>query len=255
MIDTHTHIYLQEFDTDRDLVIQRAKDAGITALLLPNIDLDSVEALHQCIQAYRSFCKPMMGLHPCSVTASYKDALEKLSTYLHLKSTAYCGIGEIGLDYYWDNTFVNEQKKALETQLNWCDHFSLPFSMHTREAIEDAIAITKTFLDKGVRGVFHCFGGSLAQAKQIIDMNCMLGIGGVVTYKKAALDEVLRYIPLSHIVLETDAPYLPPVPNRGKRNEPAYLTYIVKRIAGIYSVSESEVMQQTADNARRMFGE
>ncbi len=253
MIDTHTHIYLPEFDNDRDAVLLRAQQEGVTQVLLPNIDLDSVESMHSCVASNKSFCKAMIGLHPCSVKDDYKIVLEKLKQYLNPESNPYCAIGEIGLDYYWDKNFIREQQDALHTQLQWASDYNLPFSMHTRDAMDDAIAITADFMKQRVRGVFHCFGGTIEQAEKIITLNCMLGIGGVVTYKKAALDEVLKFIPLSNIVLETDAPYLTPVPFRGKRNEPAYLKYIVQQLAGIYHLSEAAVIQQTSDNAKRIF--
>lgn len=251
MIDTHTHIYLPEFDSDRDVVIIRARQAGIDYLLLPNIDEESVDVMHALVQKEPELCKPMMGLHPCSVKADYEEVLKRLRKYFDVQK--YIAVGEIGLDYYWDKTFVEQQKKALQIQLQWCIDLQLPFSMHTREAMDDAIETVKQFESASVRGVFHCFGGTKEQAKKIIDMNCMLGIGGVVTYKKAALDEVLKYIPLDYLVLETDAPYLSPVPMRGKRNEPAYLTYIISRLATIYHCYESEIKERSSFNAKRMF--
>jgi TatD DNase family protein len=253
MIDTHTHIYLPEFDSDRDEAITRAKTSGVSKLLLPNIDEASVEPMLKLVALYNTFCKPMMGLHPCSVKEDYRDVLATLEQHLVSGKAAYCAIGEIGLDYYWDKTYINHQHQALRIQLHWAAEYKLPFSMHTRDAMDDAIGIVAEHFTRGVHGVFHCFGGSVEQAKKIISMNCMLGIGGVVTYKKTALDEVLKYIPLDYIVIETDAPYLTPVPFRGKRNEPAYLIYLVKRLAEIYRLSEEEIIQCTSDNARRMF--
>lgn len=252
MIDTHTHIYLSEFDADRDAMISRAQSAGISHLLLPNIDQDSVEDMHRCVEVYTGFCKPMLGLHPCSVKDNYKEVLSRLKLYLD-SDRCYCAIGEIGLDYYWDKQYVPQQHNALSTQLEWAVSKGLPFSMHTRDAMDDAISITKDCVHYKTRGVFHCFGGSMDQARKILDLNCALGIGGVVTYKKSMLEDVLKFVPLDAIVLETDAPYLPPVPYRGKRNEPAYLNYIAIKLAEIYQVDKQVIIEKTTANARSIF--
>jgi TatD DNase family protein len=255
VIDTHTHVYLPEFNADRTDVIQRARTAGVTQLLLPNIDSRSIDDTHRLADEHPSVCLPMMGLHPCSVKENWKEELEVVKDWLFGSKRRYVGVGEIGLDYYWDKTFVTEQQAALRKQLEWAALIELPFSMHTREATDDCIDIVIEVQQKHpkLRGVFHCFGGTLDQARRIVGLNCMVGIGGVVTYKKAGLDVVLNDVPLEHVVLETDAPYLSPVPFRGKRNEPAYLVHVVNKLSKIYGVDTNAVNEQTDRNAVAMF--
>jgi len=255
MTDTHTHLYLPEFDADRAEMLERSHQAGLNYMLLPNIESGSIDAMHALVDNSASRCLPMMGLHPCSVKANWKDELEVVKDWLFGSKRKYYGVGEIGLDYYWDKSFVNEQHIALRKQLEWAALLDLPFSMHTREATDDCIQIVAAVKKEHptLRGVFHCFGGTFEQANKIIDLDSMLGIGGVVTYKKAGLDLVLQHVPLEHIVLETDAPYLSPVPFRGKRNEPSYLKHVVDKLAGIYSKSAVEIEAQTDANASRMF--
>lgn len=255
MIDTHTHLYLPEFDTDRSEMLQRSHQAGVKYMLLPNIESGSINSMHALVDDKESKCLPMMGLHPCSVKENWKEELEIVKDWLFGSKRKYYGVGEIGLDYYWDKTFVTEQHEALRKQLRWAALLDLPFSMHTREATDDCIQIVTEVKQKhpNLRGVFHCFGGTLEQANQIIALNCMLGIGGVVTYKKSGLDAVLKEVSLEHVVLETDAPYLSPVPHRGKRNEPAYLKNVVDKLADVYGKSATEIETQTDINASRMF--
>lgn len=255
MIDTHTHLYLPEFNNDIDAVLKSAQAAGLRYALLPNIESNTAEAMHALVDKHAGVCLPMMGLHPCSVKENWKDEIEIVKDWLFGSKRKYYGVGEIGLDYHWDKTFVNEQQAALKKQLEWAALLDLPFSMHTREATDDCIQIVTDVRQKhaNLRGVFHCFGGSLDQANKIVELNCMLGIGGVVTYKKSGLDLVLQHIPLNHVVLETDAPYLSPVPFRGKRNEPSYLKHVVEKLAEVYALSATEIEARTDANAVRMF--
>jgi TatD DNase family protein len=254
VIDTHTHIYLTEFEADCDLMLERARQIGVRYMLMPNIDTGSVNALRELAGKY-SDCLPMMGLHPTSVKSNWKNDLVEIEKLLFDESRNYVGVGEIGLDYYWDRTFINEQQNVFRKHLEWAAQLDKPVSIHSREATDDCI---KIFFDvqqqhANLRGVFHCFGGTFEQAQKIISMNAMLGIGGVVTYKKSGLGELLRHVSIEKVVLETDAPYLTPVPFRGKRNEPSYLTYVIAKLAEVYGLTTAEVEKQTDDNAKQMF--
>ena len=255
MIDTHTHLYLLEFSNDIDAVLNAAQTAGLRYALLPNIDSISVEAMHALVDRHPKVCFPMMGLHPCSVKENWEAQLDIVQTFLFKSGRFYCGVGEIGLDYYWDKTFVKQQQEAYKLQLTWAAKTQKATSIHTRDATDDAIQLFADIQkdNKDLRGVFHCFGGTLDQANRIVAMNCKLGIGGVVTYKKSGLDAVLKYVPLENIVLETDAPYLTPVPHRGKRNEPVYLTFVIDKLAEIYNCSPKEIVEQTDKNALELF--
>jgi TatD DNase family protein len=254
LIDTHTHLYLPEFDTDRDVVMQRAFDAGVQKILLPNIDSTSNASLFNLIKQYPKNCFAMMGLHPCSVKENWENELDNCRSYLFDSDrNKFFGIGEIGLDYYWDKTFINEQQECLRLQLKWAKELSLPVSIHSRNAIDDCIEIVSVEKNKNLNGVFHCFSGTLEQAQKIIGLGFYLGIGGVVTFKNGGLDKILPNIPLEHLVLETDAPYLAPVPHRGKRNESSYLKLVMQKIAEIKSVSVEEVERITSANALKVF--
>lgn len=254
MIDTHTHIYLPEFDADKSMMLERAKTKGVKHLLLPSIEQGTYQMMYDSVQASDNYCKPMMGLHPCSVNENYVNELSFVENELFCaKSLVYYGVGEIGLDFYWDKTFLQEQKIAFKKQLEWATVLSLPVSIHSRESTQDCIDIVKSIKTENLNGVFHCFGGTVEEAKQIIDLDFKLGIGGVVTYKKAALDITLKEISLSNIVLETDAPYLSPVPQRGKRNEPAFLEFIVNKLSEIYQISTGEVISITNNTAMSIF--
>lgn len=252
LIDTHTHIYQPDFDDDISDVILRAKEAGVEKILLPNIDLESIERLKNLSDKYANYCIPMMGLHPTSVTENWKDDLSKIKSFLDKEE--YIAIGEIGIDLYWDKTYEKEQKLAFEEQLRWSIEYDLPVSIHTRSAIMEAVECIKNVGKEKLRGVFHSFGGTLDEMNAILDLNNFyLGINGVVTYKNSSLPEVLSHTDLSHIVIETDAPYLPPVPYRGKRNEPSYCIQIVERLSEIYKISANEVGQITTNNAAEIF--
>lgn len=251
MIDTHAHIYLQEFEKDIESVIQSALSVGVTHILLPNIDVASIDAVNKLSEKYPKICKPMMGLHPCYVKENVEEQLTIIEKTL--QQHPFIAVGEIGTDLYWDKTFWTQQQLAFTTQLNWAYELKLPVSIHSRESTREAIDIIKKLKGKQPSGVFHCFSGTLEEAKEVIDLGFALGIGGVVTFKKSGLDELLNHIDLKNIVLETDSPYLAPVPYRGKRNEPAYLSYIKKKLSEVKQVSEEEVDTITTENAKRIF--
>ena len=252
LVDTHTHIFLNEFNSDIDEVILRASESGVKKFYLPNIDRETIPQLKALTKKYSDCCFPMMGLHPTSVNDNYRKELAVI--YQELTSTQYIAIGEIGIDLYWDKTFRQEQIKAFEEQLRWSIELDLPVAIHTREAFPDVFDSLRRVGAKKLRGIFHSFGGSEEELKTALEFkNFLLGINGVVTYKNAQFREYLRIAPLERIVLETDAPYLTPVPHRGKRNEPAYLIHIAKKLAEIYTVSEETIIEQTTFNAEQLF--
>jgi TatD DNase family protein len=251
IIDTHTHLYLDAFDPDREKVMQRAMEAGVERFYLPAIDSETFPALLSLEARYPGSCFAMTGLHPCSVKQNFGEELEFVLK--NLLERKFAAIGEIGLDFYWDKSFEKEQYLAFEQQMEWALRFQLPISIHTRNAMGETIEAVKPFARKGLKGVFHCFSGSLESANEITKMGFLLGIGGVVTYKNAGLGTVLEKTDLSCLVLETDAPFLTPIPFRGKRNEPAYLKYIVDKIALIKNCTAGEVILQTTKNAGFIF--
>ena len=250
-IDTHTHLYLEEFKSDIDTVIEQASLNNIDKFFLPNIDSSAIEDMFLLEQKFPGKCYPMMGLHPCYVKENYQSELNIVEEWLAKRS--FAAIGEIGLDYYWDTTFKEEQMHCFTTQMQWALKYDLPIVIHSRNATPETIEAVKPFAAMGLKGIFHCFGGSVAEANAIINLRFLLGIGGVCTYKKAGLDEVLQHIDLQHIVLETDSPYLTPVPYRGKRNESAYIKIIAQRVAEIKACSLDEVAKVTTENALKTF--
>ena len=252
LIDSHSHIFLEEFDSDRDAVIRRARETGIRLFCIPNIDVESIERLHHLSDQYPSLCYPMMGLHPTSVKTKYKRDLELIKSTLNKRK--YIAIGEIGLDLYWDKTFINEQINAFEEQLRWSIDYDLPVVIHTREAFPQVFeCIYKAGVDN-LRGVFHSFGGSRDELEEIrLCKNFMIGINGVITYKKAEFRNYLPLFPIDRILLETDSPYLSPTPFRGKRNEPAYLLYVAEKLAEVYNLPVGKIAEATTENARRLF--
>lgn len=252
IIDTHTHLYLEEFAADIDSIIQRAEQAGVQQFYLPGIDSEVINAMLALEEKYPGKCLAMMGLHPCSVKENYRGELEIVKDWLTKRK--FSAVGEIGLDFYWDKTHIKEQYEAFRLQCHWAIEYNLPIVIHTRNAMQETINIVKEYVPKGARGIFHCFGGSFESAKEIIKAGFYLGIGGVLTYKKAGLAEVLADVSLEHLVLETDAPFLTPVPFRGKRNEPAYLKYVIEKLAEIKKVSVEEVAAVTTANAEKIFG-
>jgi TatD DNase family protein len=252
MIDTHCHLYSNEFEADIDTVMQRAAVAGVDKFYLPGIDSESIDAMLALEERYPGKCIAMMGLHPCYVKANYREELEIVSDWLSKRK--FAAVGEIGLDYYWDKTFGAEQVLAFKTQMEWSIQYDLPIVIHTRNATQETVELVKQYAPRGLRGIFHCFGGSYETAQEIIRAGFYLGIGGVITYKKAGLAEVLEKIDLQHLVLETDAPYLTPVPFRGKRNESSYLAYIAAKLAEVKNCSVEEVDAITTANAKKIFG-
>lgn len=252
MIDTHTHLFSEEFKQDIDVVIQNATNVGVEKMLLPNVDLETIDALHDLAKKYPGICYPMMGLHPCSVKENWEDELRVIKK--NLDTNNYCAIGEIGIDLYWDKTTFEFQEKAFRQQIIWAKEKKLPVAIHVRNAFDETFKIVDELNDENLTGVFHCFTGNVDQANHIINYGGFkLGIGGVVTFKNGGLDQVLPYIDLKHLVLETDSPYLAPVPHRGKRNESAYLKIIAEKLAEIKGISFEEVNQATTENALSLF--
>lgn len=252
LIDTHCHLYSEEFAADIDAVIERALQYGVSKFYLPAIDDSTHKAMLDLEARYPGVCVAMMGLHPCSVNAGYRNELAVVEEWLEKRP--FVAVGEIGLDYYWDKTFAKEQQEAFTLQMQWALKRSLPIVIHTRNAMQETIEMVKPFAAKGLRGIFHCFSGSAESAKQITDMGFMLGIGGVLTYKNAGLPAALEKVGMEYLVLETDAPYLTPVPFRGKRNESSYLQYVVEKLAVEKGVTVEEMAAITTANAQKIFG-
>lgn len=252
LIDTHSHIYSEEFIRDRDEALQRAYSSGVKKIILPNIDSGSIKHMLDLADAYPHLCYPLMGLHPTSVDEDYKDELQAVEYWLEKRK--FYGIGEIGIDLYWDKKFVNEQKEVFRHQIKLAKKYDLPIIIHVRNSFDETLEIVEQEQDGSLRGVFHCFGGDEVEAKKVVDLGFLLGIGGVLTFKNSSLDEVVKTVDIQNLVLETDAPYLSPVPKRGKRNESAYLVYIAQKLAEIYELSVAEVAEITTSNARNLFG-
>lgn len=252
LIDTHCHLYDEQLIADIDAVMERAVAAGVQKFYLPAIDSTTTIAMLSLEEKFPGKCIAMMGLHPCHVKDNFKTELEMVADWLTKRN--FAAIGEIGLDYFWDTSFVKEQQEAFRTQIEWSIQYNLPIVIHTRNSMQETINIVKEYSAKGVRGIFHCFGGSYETANEIIKAGFYLGIGGVLTYKKAGLADVLQQIDLAHLVLETDAPYLTPVPFRGKRNESSYLSYITAKLAEVKNISQEEVAAITTANAQKIFG-
>lgn len=251
MIETHAHLYDEQFEKDIETVIAGAMAAGVTKAYLPNCDSSTIEPMMELVKRYPDFCIPMMGVHPCYVKEDFETELA--TAYKWLQQDKFAAVGEIGLDYHWDLTHVAQQKIAFERQIDWALEFDLPIVIHSRNSTQDCIDIVKTKQNGKLRGIFHCYGDDLSIAQQVIDLGFLMGIGGVITFKNSGLAETLEDIDLKHLVLETDAPYLAPVPRRGKRNEPAYLTYVVDKIAEVKQISKEEVIRITSENATNIF--
>jgi TatD DNase family protein len=252
-IDTHCHLDGEEFRDDLDAVVTRAREAGVAAIGVPGINLDSCQTVLELCRRYPDYCYPMLGLHPEDVKADWKEVLECIKKTLTSKMIA---IGEVGLDYYWSREFEKEQLEAFEEQVRWAVELQLPLMIHCRKAQNEMVAILKKYQKDLSGGVFHCFTGNEHEAEELLQFEkFVLGVGGVSTFKKSHLPEVLpAVVPLERIVLETDAPYMAPVPKRGERNEPAFVALVLKRLAEAYGVSEEEVAQKTNENVARVLG-
>jgi len=252
IIDTHAHVYVEEFATDLQGMAERADKAGVIKILMPAIDSATHAKMLETEQKFEPICVSMMGLHPCSVKENYATELKIAEDYFAKRK--FIAVGETGLDFYWDLSFTDQQYDAFQRQIEWALQYDIPVVIHSRNSTDECIKMVTKNQKGKLKGVFHCFSGSAEQATQIIDLGFYLGIGGVVTFKNGGLDKVMKDIDLTHIVLETDAPYLAPVPFRGKRNEPSYISYVVQKLAEIKGISNEETGAITTANAQKLFG-
>jgi TatD DNase family protein len=251
--DTHTHLYSKDFDADRTALIEKAIVDGVTRLFMPNVDEGSIPLMLAVEKQFPENCFAMMGLHPCSVDKTYQHQLQVIEYWLSKRK--FAAIGEIGIDLYWDKTFFVQQQDAFRTQIQLAKKYNLPYIIHSRNSFDEVMEIVSEFKGDAIKAIFHCFSGNIKQAEEVIAAgNFKLGIGGVVTFKNSGLDKVVEAIDLKHLVLETDAPYLAPMPHRGKRNEPNYLLLIAKKIAEIKNISVEEVAAVTTQNSKEVFG-
>ena len=254
LIDTHTHIYGPEFDDDREDVIMRAKEAGVNHLILPAVNEESVPRMREMKMIYPDYCSMAIGLHPEDVRTNYLQQLDFVNR--ELKTGDYIAVGEIGIDLYWDKTFQVEQEKAFLIQLQWAIEYNLPLIIHTRDSLKRTLNLLEPYKNKNLKGVFHCFGGNIEDAQAIFQMgDFKLGIGGILTFKNSSLDQTIKNVPINKIILETDAPYLAPVPKRGKRNEPALLIHLLPHLMNIYQCDENTLCDALKQNAIDLFGE
>ena len=251
LVDTHTHVYDHQFSLDRNEAMQRALDAGVGMMLLPNVDVSTITPMLELHEQYPDCTRVMMGLQPEEVKEDYKQVLSMMEK--ELGKGIYAGVGEVGLDFYWDATFEKQQFDAFETQLDWAKQLHLPLSIHCRNAFDKMVKVLEHKQDGGLRGIMHCFTGTEEEAKAYLGLGFHLGLGGVVTYKNCGVKDYLPNLPLDRIVLETDAPYLAPVPCRGKRNEPAFLVHTAQKIAEIRQISLEEVAEATSTNVQALF--
>jgi len=251
-VDTHAHLYHPQFDTDRAAMLQRAAEAGVTKLFLPNVDAESIAAMDALAAAHPETCFAMMGIHPCSIGEHNEDALMQVEELL--RTGRYCAVGEIGIDLYWDRTFLVQQQEAFRRQVRLARELDLPIAIHCRNSFAETIAIVEAENGPDLRGVFHCFTGTPEEARRIVDLgDFYLGIGGVITYPKGGLFETMQQVGPVHCVLETDAPYLAPVPFRGKRNESAYIPHIAERLARACGTTLEHIAAVTTTNAHALF--
>lgn len=252
LIDTHSHIYSEDFNDDIDEVLQNAYNNDVKKIVLPNVDTGTIKRLLDLSNSYPHICYPLMGLHPTSVSADFKEELTAVEYWLEKQK--FYGIGEIGIDLYWDTTYLKQQQEAFRHQIKLAKSMNLPIVIHVRESFKEVYEIVQQEQDGTLKGIFHCFSGDQEAAQKIIDVGFLLGVGGVVTFKKSNLGEVLQNIDPKNLVLETDAPYLAPEPKRGRRNESSYLVYIAQKVAEIYQITLKEVADITTANARQLFG-
>jgi len=252
LTDTHTHLYLEQFDSDRAEVIQKAMDNKITRFFIPAIDSTYYSAMFDLENQFPNNIFLMAGLHPTHVKDNFKDELDHVKKML--KERKFYAVGEIGIDLYWDKTYLQQQQEALKTQINWAKEMSLPIVVHCRDAFDEIFEILEDVKEDSLSGIFHCFTGNVEQARQAISYGLKLGIGGVVTFKNGKIDQFLNEIPLKNIVLETDSPYLAPTPFRGKRNESSYMVNVVDKLVDIYGLTPDEIAQITTQNSKDVFG-
>ncbi len=251
-IDTHTHLFVEQFNEYREEVVQRAMDTGVEVMLLPNIDLESITQMNELAAKYPNNCFPMMGLHPGSVDQNWKQILQTIEKELF--ENTYIAVGEIGIDLYWSREFEEAQKEVFRQQVLWAKELGKPIVIHAREAFDEIFEIIDELNDESLTGIFHCFTGTLEQANHVINYGGFkMGLGGVLTYKKSGLDKVIENVDLKHLVLETDSPYLPPTPYRGKRNESSYLLHIAEKLADVQSITLKQVAEVTTQNAKEIF--
>ena len=251
LVDTHAHIYLPDFADDQFGLFERAEKDKVIKILMPAIDSGTHGAMMQVEERKPGFCFSMMGLHPCSVKETYKEELNTAAGYLEKRP--FIAIGETGLDFYWDKTYTEQQYASFNVQIEWALHYDIPVVIHSRNSIDECIRVVQSHQKGRLKGVFHCFSGSLLQAQQIVDLGLYLGIGGVLTFKNGGLDSIMKEISTDHLILETDSPYLAPVPFRGKRNEPSYLKYVLQKLAGIKETTIEETAMITTTNAEKLF--
>ncbi|RLD18566.1 MAG: hydrolase TatD [Bacteroidetes bacterium] len=251
-IDTHAHLYLSQFDEDGDAVVDSALQQDVKKILLPNIDNSTVRQMLDMEEKYEGVCYAMMGLHPCSVDANYRDQLKMMEEWLEKRQ--FLAVGEIGTDLFWDKTFKDEQEACFRAQVGWARERGLPVVIHSRETLDWNISIIEEEQDGALKGIFHCFNGTVEQAERITGMGFYMGLGGVVTFKNSGMSEIVPHIDPNYCVLETDAPYLTPVPHRGKRNESSYIPLVAKRVAEYWNMTVEQVADITTENAVRVFG-
>ena len=251
MIDTHAHIYLEQFKPDLDQVLEDAKQSGVQHILMPNVDHSTIDEMMEVEAHYPEYCTAMMGLHPCSVNKHFERELYLVEEWLEKRT--FVAVGEIGTDLYWDKTTFKYQQEAFRIQVNWANQRELPVVIHCRDSIDETLDLLEPIAESNTSGVFHCFTGDQLQAERIIALGFKLGIGGVVTFKNSGLDQTLSKIPMEHLVLETDSPYLAPVPYRGKRNQPSYLPHILKKLSEVYDTSTEKIQELSNNNAKDLF--
>ncbi|MCK5774530.1 MAG: TatD family hydrolase [Bacteroidales bacterium] len=252
LIDTHTHLYLPEFDNDRTELVKRALEQGVSKCILPNIDSDSISQIKSMKAEFPDFCEMAMGLHPTSVKENFEAELEVC--YQELKTGKYIAIGEMGIDLYWDKTYYEQQKQAFRTQVTWAEEFQLPIIIHSRDSFSEIFELMDDLWTPNLRGVFHCFSGTQQEAEKIVkDYKFKLGLGGVLTFKNATLREEIKDIACDHFLLETDAPFLAPVPHRGKRNESAYVSLVAQKLADVKACTVEDIAHITTQNAQELF--
>jgi TatD DNase family protein len=251
LIDTHTHLYLPEFDPDRDEMVKRAVSSGVVKLLMPNIDIDSVDRMLSAADRYNGICIPMIGLHPTSVKEDYREQIEKLESLI--SDRQFIAIGEIGIDLYWDKTYLEEQVEALKRQITLAINCGFPVVIHSRESFPEVFKVLDEFRGEPLTGVMHAFSGTLKDAIKAVEIGFKLGIGGPLTFKNSGLSQIIKEISIDNIVLETDSPYLAPVPYRGKRNESSYIGLVNKKLAEVMAMDEEEVARITYENSCRLF--